>query len=152
MCKTLNVFEAIWMYLKQSGSVRVLVCNADPTAYCNNQTITIPQDRSVCEADKIWRCKLNHIFRDFEYQFCLFNPQFYCTNDVSHYQDHDLSECKHVVFPGYAIMLLVPFTLNYVVSFLNWSRIEKSKRISIIFPLLNLFSPSGKSKAILLSL
>ena len=145
-------------YRNQSVSIGArIVCNADPNAYCNNNTITISHYHSVCKDDKVWSCKMENTLSqfglvEFEHKLCELNPEFYCTNVVSHYQDHDFSECKYVAFPGFAIMLLVFFTLNYIVSFLHWSQIEKSKRSSIIFPLLNLFSPSGKSKSIFLSL
>ena len=46
--------------------------------------------------------------------------------------------------PNFALMLLVPFLLNYIVSFITWWRNDTNKKISFIFALLNLYAPYGK--------
>ena len=46
--------------------------------------------------------------------------------------------------PNFALMLLLPFLLNYIVSFLTWWRNDTNKKTSFIFALLNFYAPYGK--------
>ena len=44
----------------------------------------------------------------------------------------------------YAVLILVPFLANYVLCIVNWFRDETNHWGTIIFPLLNLYTPYGR--------
>ena len=47
--------------------------------------------------------------------------------------------------PYYAVLLLVPFLANYVLCIVNWFRDKTNHWGTIIFPLLNLYTPYGRT-------
>ena len=67
---------------------------------------------------------------------CIDDPISYCTSSSSN--------CERVNHPWYGILLLVPFLLNYIVSFFTWMRLDNNKKYSFIFVLLNIYAPYGK--------
>ena len=84
-------------------------------------------------------CKRSSALYD-DYYTCREDPTNYCTDPTTNH-----AVCGgHVSHPKFALMLLVPFLLNYIVSFITWWRNDTNKKISFIFALLNLYAPYGK--------
>ena len=68
-----------------------------------------------------------------------------CKRDTSSYCAPTATTiCEPVNHPLFAVMLLIPFLLNYIMSFITWWRLNINKTFSFIFALLNLFAPYGK--------
>ena len=61
---------------------------------------------------------------------CRDNLKSYCTNSNSEIQNH----------PWFGVMLLLPFLLNYLASFITWLRLD-NKKFTFISTLLNLYAP-----------
>ena len=73
---------------------------------------------------------------------CLLNFTVpYCTEKTTYY-DHNI---VYVSNPYWATALLVPFLLNYIITFSTWARLEKNKKWwSYIPPFLNIYAPYGE--------
>ena len=100
-----------------------------PTNYCTDPNT----NHDVCEKTTSgFSCK--NLYED-----CQKDPTNYCTNPTTNH-----AVCGIETNPKFGLMLLVPFLLNYIVSFITWWRNDKNKKISFIFALLNLYAPYGK--------
>ena len=112
-------------------------CKDGPTIYCNSSSA----NQYVCE-ETFSGFICNDRYAGWE--TCRDNPMSYCTNSNSNNTtNHELCETKN--HPWFGVMLLLPFLLNYFASFITWSRLDNNKKITFIFPLLNLYAPYGKS-------
>ena len=65
--------------------------------------------------------------------------------------DHDLycssnnnPACYRETHPKFGTALLIPFLLSYIACFLTWARLNKNKKKTFIFPLLNIYPQFGK--------
>ena len=81
---------------------------------------------------------------DREYYSCLDDPTRYCTDPTT---NHDI--CDSGSYRWFAVMLMVPFVLNYIASFITWWRLERNKKFSFIFALLNLYAPYGEDLSLM---
>ena len=113
-------------------------CKKNPIRYCTN----ITSNPAVCEETHYgFKCN-DHVLHN-NFNSCLSDPTSYCTNTTA---NHDV--CEYVSLPLYAIMLLVPFLLNYAMSFFTWWRLNNNKKFSFIFALLNVYA-FGKSLSLI---
>ena len=52
--------------------------------------------------------------------------------------------CNLQTHPKFGTALLVPFLLSYIACFFTWARLNKNKKKTLIFPLLNIYPQFGK--------
>ena len=89
------------------------------------------------------------------YRSCSRDPTSYCTDPTTNHgvcvETDDGFRCKDQkdvcgyedLHKLYATMLLIPFLLNYIISFSVWWKLDNNKKFSFIFALLNLYAPYG---------
>ena len=63
-------------------------------------------------------------------------------NDTDTWSD---SYGENISFPGMATAMLLPFLLNYVVCLYTFFRLERTKKYTFIFALLNFYPQFGKT-------
>ena len=108
-------------------------CDRDPTSYCTSNTA----NHDICEeTDDGFQCNIT--WQD-DFFICYNDPPNYCTNPFTNH-----GVCRYESHPLFAVMLLVPFSLNYFMSFITWLRLNNNKKFSFIFALFNLYAPFGK--------
>ena len=69
---------------------------------------------------------------------CLNSPTSFCQGA---HGEQDI--CAFDSHPKFAWSLLFPYFLNYCVCFATWWRLERRKRITFLFPLLNIYPQLG---------
>ena len=74
-----------------------------------------------------------------DYSSCRKDPTIYCFNPNTNHK-----VCEPVNHPVYATLLLIPFLLSYIMSFITWWRLDTNKKFSFIFAFLNLYAPYGE--------
>ena len=117
-------------------------CLKDPKAFCRNRTLEGSYE--TCERTTkgffTFRCRDPYLWsRDYkDWRACRESPTDFCSQ-----QNNETTICEFESHPKFGISLMIPYLFNYLISFLTWWRLEKKKKKTFVFPLINIYAQLG---------
>ena len=118
-------------------------CLTDPETFCTNRTIG--GSNETCERTTsgifTYNCRDPYLWsKDYkEWKFCRESPTSFCSN-----QTHEAQNCQFESHPVFGILMMIPFLFNYLICFLTWWRLEKRRKETFLFPLVNMYAQFGR--------
>ena len=119
-------------------------CLEDPETFCANRTLG--RNHSTCARSTsgvfAYSCrdpyKWSSDYKDWE--ACRASPTSFCSAKA----EEETKICKFEQHPNFGISMMIPFFFNYLISFLTWWRLDKMKKQSFFFPMINIYTQLGR--------
>lgn len=121
-------------------------CLEDPETFCANRTLeginaTCTRSNTgffaySCRDPYEWSSD----YQDWE--ACRESPTDFCSKKVE--QETDVEICVFEQHPHFGISMMIPYLFNYLICFLTWWRLDKTKKNSFFFPMMNIYTQMGR--------
>ena len=121
-------------------------CLVDPRTFCVNSTLG--GINATCERDPkrnfAYSCRSPYDWsNDYQdWKACREGPAKFCPKKVE--QETDAKICQFERHPLFGISMMTPFLVNYIFCFLTWWRLEKQRKKTFFFPLIDMYTQLGK--------
>ena len=118
-------------------------CLVDPETFCRNRTLG--GSNATCERTTsgifAYSCRDPYLWsRDYkDWRACRESPTSFCSQ-----QTQEAQNCQFERHPMFGILMTSPFLFNYIICFLTWWRLDKRRRKTFIFPLINVYAQFGR--------
>ena len=117
-------------------------CRVDPEIYCNNRTLGGICGRTTsgifaynCRDPYEW----SGDYKD--WKACRESPTSFCSEKEE--LESDAKICQFERHPNFGISMMIPYLFNYLICFLTWWRLDKTKKKSFFFPMINIYTQLG---------
>ena len=132
------------------------LCLEDPELFCTNRDLGGSNATCYRTTEMIFKYHCRDPYkwsRDYQdWKACTESPTNFCSKrcgepggNTSSNGCGDVKICEFEHHPKFGITLMIPFLLNYAICFITWCRLEKRKKETFLFPLINMYSQSGRS-------
>ena len=118
-------------------------CLEDPEAWCTGPSAGGLYEKCDRTSSGLfeYKCRDPYLWsRDYkDWKACIETPTSFCSQ-----QSNETRICEFESHPKFGISLMIPYIFNYLICFLTWWRLDKTKRKSFFFPLINMYAQLGR--------
>ena len=120
-------------------------CLVDPERFCTNNTTV---NNATCARTTTgyfsYSCRDPYEWSsDYkDWKACRESPTSFCSEKEK--LEADAKICQFERHPNFGISMMIPYLFNYLICFLTWWRLDKMKKKSFFFPMINFYTQLGR--------
>ena len=121
-------------------------CLVDPETFCVNRTLGVSNATCARSTTGIFAYSCRDPYEwssDYkDWKACKKSPTNFCSEKAE--LEADAKICQFERHPNFGISMMIPYLFNYLICFLTWWRLDKTKKKSFFFPLINIYTQLGR--------